>query len=56
MKEHNQRFIENSVKKLAWDNLRKNIVVDDNMMIDKRTCEVLSQRNVLNQVYCIFGL
>ena len=34
--------MEDAVRKLAWDILRKSIVVDDDMMKEKRTFEVLS--------------
>ena len=30
-----------TVRKLAWERLQKNIVMDDDTMIDKRTGEVL---------------
>ena len=33
--------MEDTVKKLAWERLQKNIVMDDDTMIDKRTGEVL---------------
>ena len=34
--------MEDAVRKLAWDILHKSIVVDDDMMKEKRTFEVLS--------------
>ena len=33
--------MEYTVKKLAWDSLRKSIVIDGDMMTDKETGEVL---------------
>ena len=33
--------MENTVKKLAWDSLRKNEVVDGGLMIGKKTGEIL---------------
>ena len=36
-----QKLMEDTVKKLAWERLQKNIVMDDDTMIDKRTGEVL---------------
>ena len=33
--------MEDTVKKLAWDELQKKIVMDDDVMIDGRTGEVL---------------
>ena len=38
---HNQKLMENTVKKLAWDSLRKNEVVDGGLMIGKKTGEIL---------------
>ena len=38
---YDQRLIEDTVRKLAWEGLRKNIVTNDDTMIDKRTGEVL---------------
>ena len=38
---HNQKLIDNIVRKLAWDSFQKKIVVDVDMIIDKRTGEVL---------------
>ena len=39
---HNQKLIDNIVRKLLWDSFQKKIVVDVDMMKDKRTGEVLS--------------
>ena len=36
-----QKLMEDTVRKLAWERLQKNIVMDDDTMIDKRTGEVL---------------
>ena len=38
---YNQKLMEDTVRKLAWDELQKNIVMDDDVMIDGRTGEVL---------------
>ena len=40
---YDQRLINDTIRKLAWDGLRKNIVIDEesDIMIDKRTGEVL---------------
>ena len=32
---YNQMLMENTIRKLLWDSICKNIVVDDNIMIDK---------------------
>ena len=37
----NQKLMADTVRKLAWDELQKNIVIDGDMMIDRRTGEVL---------------
>ena len=34
--------MEDTMRKFTWDRLQKNIVVDDDTMIDKRTGEVLN--------------
>ena len=39
--EHDQKLMEGTVRKLAWEGLQKNIVIDGDMMIDKKTGEVL---------------
>ena len=36
-----QKLMGDTIKKLAWDGLQKNIVMDGDTMIDKRTGEVL---------------
>ena len=33
--------MENTIRKLAWDSLRKNTVMDSYIMIEKRTDEAL---------------
>ena len=33
-------MMEDGVRKIAWEGLQKNIVMDGDMMIDKRTVEV----------------
>ena len=40
-KVHNQKLMENTMRKLAWDSLQKTTVMDGNIMTDKRTCKVL---------------
>ena len=39
---YDQKLMEDSMRKLAWEGLRKNIVMDGDMMIDKRTGEVVN--------------
>ena len=34
--------MEETIRKLAWEEIQKNIVMDGNAMIDKRTGEVLN--------------
>ena len=38
---YDQKVIEDPMRKLAWEGLQKNIIMDGDMMIDKRTSEVL---------------
>ena len=38
---YDQRLMEDTVRKLAWEELQKNIVMDGDMMIDKRTSDML---------------
>ena len=38
---YDQKLMEDTMRKLAWDELQKNIVMDDDMMIHGRTGEVL---------------
>ena len=40
-KVYDQKLMYDTLRKLAWDKLQKNIAMDDNMMIDRRTGEVL---------------
>ena len=40
-KVHDKKLMDDTLRKLAWDGLQKNIVMDDDMMIDKRTGELL---------------
>ena len=37
---YDQRVMDNMIRKLAWEGLQKNIVMDGDTMIDKRTGEV----------------
>ena len=36
-----QKLMEDTMRKLAWERLQKNIVMDGDMMIDKRTGDML---------------
>ena len=38
---YDQSLMDGTVRKLAWDGLQKNMVVDGDTMIDRRTGEVL---------------
>ena len=38
---YNQRLMDDTIRKFAWDGLQKNIAMDGETMIDKRTGEVL---------------
>ena len=38
---YDQRLMDNTIKKLPWEGLLKNIVMGGDTMIDKRTSEVL---------------
>ena len=38
---HDQNLMEGTVRKLAWEGLQKNIVINGDMIIDKRTGELL---------------
>ena len=38
---YDQRLMNHTVRKLAWDRLQKNIVMDGDTMIDGRTSELL---------------
>ena len=40
-KEYEQKLIDDTVRKFAWDGLQKNIAMDGDTMIDRRTGEVL---------------
>ena len=39
---YDQKLMEDKIRKLAWEGLQKNIVMDGDTMINKRTCEVLN--------------
>ena len=39
---YDQKLMDDTIRKLAWDGLQKNMVMDGDMMIDKRTGVVLS--------------
>ena len=38
---YDQKLMDDTIRKLAWDGLQKNIVTDGNTMTDKRAGEVL---------------
>ena len=38
---YDQKLMEDTIRKLAWERLQKNIVMDGDTTIDKRTSEVL---------------
>ena len=38
---YDQRLMDDAIRKLAWKRLQKNVVMDGNRMIDKRTGVVL---------------
>ena len=40
-KVYDQKLMDGAVRKLAWDEIQKNIVTDGDMMIDRRLGEVL---------------
>ena len=40
-KVYDQKLMEDTMRKLSWEGLQRNIVIDDDTMIDKRTGEVL---------------
>ena len=39
---YDQKLMDDTIRKLAWDGLQKNIVMDGDTMIYKRTGEVLN--------------
>ena len=43
-KVYNQKLMADTVRKLAWDELQKNIVIDGDMTVDRRTGEVLGSK------------
>ena len=38
---YDQKLMNDMIRKLAWDGLQRNTIMDGDMMIDKRTGEVL---------------
>ena len=40
-KVYDQKLMDDMIRKLAWDELQKNIVMDGDVMINRRTGEVL---------------
>ena len=47
---YDQKLMEDTVRKLAWEGLQKNIVIDGDTMIDRRTGEVLDPE--VDSTYC----
>ena len=43
-KVYDQKLMEDTMRKLAWEGLQKNLVIDGVMMINKRTSEVLDPK------------
>ena len=41
-KVYDQKLMDDAVRKLGWDELQKNLVIDGDMMIDRRSGEVVS--------------
>ena len=41
---YDQKLMDDTIRKLAWEGLQKNIVMDSDTMIDKRTGEVLNPK------------
>ena len=48
--EHDKKLIDDMIRKLAWDGLQKNIIIDGDMIIDKRTGDVLGPE--VDLTYC----
>ena len=53
---YDQKLIGDAVRKLTWDELQKNIVIDHDMMIDRRTGEVLYslEKQILNRFCSLY--
>ena len=49
-KTYDQELIEDTMRELAWEGLQKNIMMDGDTMIDKRTGEVLDPE--VDSTYC----
>ena len=47
---YDQKLMEDMMRKLAWEGLQKNIIMDGDTMIDKRTGEVLGPET--DSTYC----
>ena len=45
---YDQKLMDDTMRKLAWERLQRNILIDGDTMIDKRTGEVLSLRLILH--------
>ena len=43
-----QTLMEDTIRKLAWEGIQKNIVMDSDTMINKRAGEVLILRSILH--------
>ena len=39
---YDQKLMDDTIRKLAWDGLQKSIVMDGDTMVNKRTAEVLN--------------
>ena len=50
-KVYDQKLMDDKMRKLTWDELQQNIVMDDNMTIDGRAGEVLDPE--VDSAYCI---
>ena len=46
---YDQKLMENTVRKLVWEGLQRNIVIDGDTMIEKKTGEVLNSE--VNSTY-----
>ena len=54
---YDQKLMEDTMRKLAWEGLQKNIVMDGDMMINKRKDQVLNPE--VDSTYCkdkLYGL
>ena len=49
-KVYDQKLMEDTLRKLAWEGLEKNIVMDGDTMIDKRTGKIFNPE--VDSTYC----